>query len=289
MFTDNIRVFPGNKSSRIKVYCSIVSQLLVILFNCLPGDVDSLHKLNILFPAAYHSMLRQTRPWSRSSPLINYSIPISTSLQMHSTISAAKTKTMPLASVRAVAFPSESKLRSSYKSAYFTDAFAVSLCFSEHKSEAKKYNPDAHALARALFPTSPPTWFSLLMWIRDRVMSIFGVRRSTEIQAAAEKAGIETISIFPIISRAENEIIVGENDSHLDFQTSILIRENQRVASADDGYRDDDRSGKEMVVTTVVHCHGLLGKAYITIIKPFHAMIVKYNLARVPNRFIKGN
>jgi hypothetical protein len=173
---------------------------------------------------------------------------------------------MPSSPVRAVPYPNESKLRPLYKSAYFIDAFAVTL----PAQGSEEYKPGA--LARAFFSESP-AWFSLLMWIRDRVMSIFSVKSSTEIQAAAEKQGIETISVFPVISRTEKEIVVGENDSHLNFQTSILIR-----------YGDGDRKGQEMVATTVVHCHGLFGKAYITIIKPFHVMIVKYNLARVPNR-----
>ncbi|CAM1500638.1 Fc.00g098000.m01.CDS01 [Cosmosporella sp. VM-42] len=176
--------------------------------------------------------------------------------------------------VRAVPFPSESKLSPLYKSAYFVDAFAVTL----PARRSTEYKPDA--LARA-FLSEWPAWFSLLMWIRDRVMSIFGVKRSTEIRAAAEKQGIETIAVFPVISHTENEIIVGENDSHLNFQTSILIRENQISTTGD---RDGERSGKEMVAITVVHCHGLLGKAYITIIKAFHVLIVKYSLARVPNR-----
>jgi hypothetical protein len=181
---------------------------------------------------------------------------------------------MPLAPVRTVPFPIESKLSSSYKSAYFIDAFAVAL--PAHGS--RQYTPDA--LARALF-CSPPSWFSLLMWIRDRVMSIFGVKTSTEIQAAAEKTGVETIAVFPIVLSTENETIVGENDSHLNFQTSILIREHQLSAAGD---KDSDGRGKEMVATTVVHCQGFLGKAYITIIKPFHVLIVKYSLARVPDR-----
>lgn len=223
--------------------------------------------------------IAQTRP--RSRPALHY-IPISRPL--HTTTSTPRTKTkMPVAAVRAVPFPSESKLKSSYKSAYFIDAFAISLSEHQNLKSGKKHNPDA--LARALFGTSP-RWFWLLMWIRDRVVSIFGVKTSTEIQAEAEKAGIETISMFPIISRAENEIIIGEKDRHLDFQTSILIRENQLIAA---GYADDDGKGKEMVVTTVVHCHGLLGKAYITIIKAFHVLIVKYNLARVPDRIRKEN
>lgn len=112
-------------------------------------------------------------------------------------------------------------------------------------------------------------------------MSVFGVKRSTEIQAAAEKKGIDTVAVFPIISRAEKEIILGENDSHLKFQISILIRENQLSAAGD---RDNNLKGQEMVAMTVVHCHGFFGKAYIMIIKVFHTMIVKYSLARVPNK-----
>ncbi|SPO03601.1 uncharacterized protein DNG_06284 [Cephalotrichum gorgonifer] len=181
---------------------------------------------------------------------------------------------MPLAPVRAVPYPNESKLRPLYKSAYFVDAFAVPL----PSRGSKEYSPDA--LARALFGAQP-AWFSMLMWIRDRVMSVFGVKSSTAIQAEAAKRGIETIYIFPVISRTENEIIMGENDRHLNFQTSLLIREPQ-LSSAGGG--EGIRKGKEVVATTVVHCHGLLGKAYITIIKPFHVMIGRYGLARLPDR-----
>jgi len=181
---------------------------------------------------------------------------------------------MPLARVRAVSFPKQSILNSLYKSAYFVDSFAVTL----PAQRSTVYKPDA--LARAFF-SKQPAWFSLLMWIRDEVVSIFGVKRSTEIMLAAKKQGIETISVFPVISRSENEIIIGENDKHLNFQTSILIRENQLITASD---RDGDRKGKEMVATTVVHCHGLFGKTYITIIRVFHVLIIKYSLARMPDR-----
>lgn len=181
---------------------------------------------------------------------------------------------MPLAPVRAVALPIESKLNPLYKSAYFADAFAVTL----PASRSREYTPDA--LARALL-CNPPSWFSTLMWIRDRVMSVFGVKRSTEMQAAAENAGVETIAVFPVISRAHDEIVVGENDRHLDFRTSILVRDSQLSAAGD---RDRNGGGMEMVAITVVHCHGLLGKVYITVIRAFHVLIIKYSLARVLDR-----
>lgn len=181
---------------------------------------------------------------------------------------------MTLAPVRAVPFPSQSRLSPLYKSAYFIDAFAVTL----PPPGLKGYQADV--LARAFFHESP-AWFSLLMWIRDRVISAFGVKTSTEIRAAAEKRGVETIGFFPVLSRTESETIVGENDSHLDFQTSILIQDSQLDVA---GFKSSESRGPEMVVMTVVHCHGLFGKAYITIIKAFHVLIVKYSLARMPDR-----
>jgi hypothetical protein len=181
---------------------------------------------------------------------------------------------MPLATVRAVSLPSESELRPLYNSAYFVDAFAVTL----PAQRVTTYEPDA--VARAVFDQSP-IWFSLLMWIRDHVMSIFGVKRSTEIRAAAEKKGVQTIAVFPILSYTKDEVILGENDKHLDFQTSFLLREGHFRGANN---KDSDRQIREAVVTTVVHCHGLFGKAYITVIKPFHVLFVKYALARVPDK-----
>lgn len=180
---------------------------------------------------------------------------------------------MPSAPVRRVPYPRESQLHRLYKSAYFIDSFAVTL---PPKTGSDPYQPAA--LARAAF-CQPPAWFSVLMWIRDRVMSVFGVKPSTVIQADAERRGIETIWMFPVLARSEREIVMGEVDSHLDFQASILIRDlPPSETSGQDGV------GQELVATTVVHCHGLLGKAYITVIRGFHVLIVKYNLARVPQR-----
>lgn len=179
----------------------------------------------------------------------------------------------PLSLVRVVPFPQESRLAPLYKSAFFVDSFAVSLPLR------RPHEVPLDALAQAFF-CDPPAWFSLLMRIRDEIMAIFGVKRSTEIQVAAEEKGLDTVGVFPVRSHTEDEIIVGENDSHLDFQTSMLIRREDRS----DGrkHAKNVSTGEELVMTTVVHCHGLFGKIYIMIIRAFHVMIVRYGLARVP-------
>lgn len=112
-------------------------------------------------------------------------------------------------------------------------------------------------------------------------MPVFKVKSSTRIQAEAKEKGIETISAFPVISHSDREIVLGEDDSHLNFFVSFLVRDLDNTASIAAG---SDEKEKEMVAMTVVHCHGWLGKAYIAAIKPFHVLIVKYNLANLPRK-----
>jgi len=62
---------------------------------------------------------------------------------------------------------------------------------------------------------------------------------------------------------------LGEDDKHLDFRLSVL--------------RSPDLSptlGGQLTVSTVVHCHNLLGRAYILVIAPFHRLVVKASLRR---------
>jgi hypothetical protein len=39
-------------------------------------------------------------------------------------------------------------------------------------------------------------------------------------------------------------------------------------------------AARELVSTTVVHCHNMTGRAYLAVIKPFHHLIVRSNLRR---------
>lgn len=69
-----------------------------------------------------------------------------------------------------------------------------------------------------------------------------------------------------MLSQSANELILGEEDRHLDFRGAALVR-----AGAD---------RRELVVVTVVHCHNALGRGYLLAIGPFHRAIVKASLAR---------
>ncbi len=67
-------------------------------------------------------------------------------------------------------------------------------------------------------------------------------------------------------------MIVGQDDRHLDFRASILLRAS------------DDRILDEIVCTTVVHFHNMLGRTYLTAIALFHRLVVRSNLWRAAYR-----
>jgi hypothetical protein len=122
-------------------------------------------------------------------------------------------------------------------------------------------------LARAMLGRSP-RWVSTLLSVRNAVMAMFGVKSTEYIRAEAGSNGTETIGFFPIRSRSERELIVGEDDRHLDFRASVLLRSRPEEA------------GFELIATTVVQCHNRLGRLYLALIMPFHRLIVRSGLRR---------
>lgn len=166
--------------------------------------------------------------------------------------------------VSAVALPPDSSLADWFHGADLADAFAVGV---EPAAAAKGID----ALARAVL-TDPAPWFRLLLALRDAIMAAFGVKTSSELRRSAGAGGAEHIDFFRVFSRHDRELILGEDDRHLDFRLSVLLRDRL------------DGAGKEVVATTVVHCHNRLGRIYLAAITPFHRLVVRTNLARASKR-----
>ena len=121
---------------------------------------------------------------------------------------------------------------------------------------------DMRALTAAVFG-EPAPWIQLLLSVRDSTVSLFGLKTTRELR---RRPG--TINFFRVESVAANELVVGENDRHLDFRTSLM-----RQISATSG-------GEDLIITTVVHCHNFWGRAYLALILPFHKMVVRSSLQR---------
>jgi len=153
-----------------------------------------------------------------------------------------------------IAPPAESRISDWYAGASLVDSFAVTLPLAALT--------DISTIATLLF-ADLPLWFRILLAIRDRVVKLFGVKATHDLEAE------EHIAFFPVLSRSADEIVVGVDDRHLDFRASVLLR------------RVDNR----LAVTTVVRCHNLLGRLYLAAILPFHILIAGDVLRRLRRRF----
>jgi len=106
-----------------------------------------------------------------------------------------------------------------------------------------------------------PLWMKLLLIVRNAVMKMFGleVPSPREIMRPAAKGEYrvgEKIGPWPVFYVAENEIVAGRNNKHLDFRLSVL--------------KASDGDAASVTVTTVCTVHNLFGKIYLWLIVPFH-------------------
>lgn len=149
--------------------------------------------------------------------------------------------------------PPDSHLRCDYGQAGFADAFSVALPATA--------SGDAVVLARHVFDQQPE-WIAMLMSIRDSIVRPFGLKRAADLQSA----GGERINLFSVLAQYKDEIILGENDRHLDFRVSVLLQ------PASEG------QPRRLIVTTLVFYNQLLGRIYIALIAPFHRLVVRRSL-----------
>ena len=169
----------------------------------------------------------------------------------------------PRRGVREVPPPPESGV-ASWFDADLADAFAVPI---DPADVAKGMD----SLARSTLG-DPAPWIRLLLGLRDGLVARFGVKTTEEARRAAIADKAERIDFFRILSRSDRELILGEDDRHLDFRFSLLLRVRP------------DGSGDELVATTVVRCHNALGRVYLALIGRFHRLVVISNLSRAANK-----
>ncbi|MGO4318974.1 DUF2867 domain-containing protein [Agrobacterium tumefaciens] len=99
----------------------------------------------------------------------------------------------------------------------------------------------------------PPAWISGLMALRNRLVSLFGLR-TVELAAGTSAGG------FPVLSSTADRTVLGFDDNHLDFR--IVVDVEQEL-------------GRQIVkVTTIVRRKNLFGRLYLFVVGPFHRRIV---------------
>lgn len=137
--------------------------------------------------------------------------------------------------------------------AQFADAFRLTV------TDVKL---DARSAAERIFSRNP-RWVQALLDLRNKVVAPFGLKTSGEGDAST--GGM--IGLFPVLSETPQRLVAGFNDHHLDFRVVV------DVAPAD--------RGQDVTTTTLVLTHNWVGRAYLTVILPFHRLIAKSLLRQV--------
>jgi hypothetical protein len=122
---------------------------------------------------------------------------------------------------------------------------------------------DARTAAERAFASSP-RWITRLLTVRNAIVKPLGLKGTSDPRIKSTNR----VGFFPCISQTPERIVMGLDDTHLDFRIIVDV-----AAIANNRQR--------ITATTVVKPHNLLGRAYLTTIMPFHKLIVPTMLARV--------
>ncbi len=136
--------------------------------------------------------------------------------------------------------------------AQFCDAFSIGI---------DDPTLDARHAAERMFERQP-RWISLLMNLRDRIVTLAGLKTADH----ARQSSKDLVGFFPVLSETPERIVAGLNDKHLDFRVVIDVTGTTQ---------------RRVTATTIVLTHNLLGRLYLAIIKPFHRIIVRAMLRQI--------
>lgn len=162
--------------------------------------------------------------------------------------------------------PRSSIISSDFGRIDYADSYMAEMDFGAHTVD----------YLTAKFFISIPGWAKSLLKLRNFLVRFIGLHGDGLPQvdepdpAVRYEPGNQAV-FFTVLSRNENEIVMGEQDKHLDFRTSMLI----------------DRESKRIYVNTIVHFHNALGRNYFKPVKPFHKLIIKSMLKKFIRTFGK--
>ncbi|GAA4274824.1 DUF2867 domain-containing protein [Aquimarina gracilis] len=127
-------------------------------------------------------------------------------------------------------------------------------------------------IGRAFFISSPK-WIGLLMTLRNKIVSIVGLKTGTTTnQKELSKKDLnfnkgDHIGVFKVFNKTETELILGEDDKHLNFRVSLFIVPNSMHK-------------EKLIISTIVIFNNWFGKLYFLPVKVFHRFIVKSMLKK---------
>lgn len=169
--------------------------------------------------------------------------------------------------IKKIEFPAKSILSQGEEKFDYADSFEGGLV-------GNGQNFDITQIGKAFF-TSGPKWGKKMFAFRNKVVGLLGLKTGTEIEPEKEADDFtcevgERMGLFKVFNKTNNEIVIGEDDKHLDFRISLLFDKNQ-------GGQDEN----SLTISTTVKFHNWLGVLYFLPVRPFHKLIVPAMLKNI--------
>jgi hypothetical protein len=147
--------------------------------------------------------------------------------------------------LQATAHPRHAQIWSHFQTGDFIDNYATPSDLTPQEAVKVAFNM--------------PTWVSALMRLRNIIVAPLGLKTDDIREASSD----DTANLFPVTYEDDSQIVVGANDSHLNFRISIVQHEGH------------------IHMATWVHRNNWIGRAYLAIIMPFHVLIVRSCVTRI--------
>ena len=134
------------------------------------------------------------------------------------------------------------------------------------------------------FFSSGPKWIDKLFTFRNNLVGLFGLKTSGKISDRqkmldnfkGEKG--ERIGLFKVFDKTDDEIILGEDDKHLNFRVSLFIDK-----------QNENKTDKKLIISTTVKFNNWFGRLYFLPVRPFHKLIVPTILKGIIKNIEKQN
>ncbi|WP_100615704.1 DUF2867 domain-containing protein [Confluentibacter citreus] len=172
--------------------------------------------------------------------------------------------------------PNDSVLNASHKKYHYVDSFQGIINDANNKFTSGD-------VGKAFF-SSGPKWIGHLFAMRNRIASLFGLKtagnltdRERQLENFKCEPG-ERLGLFKVFTKTENEVILGEDDKHLNFRVSLFLKEQTNKTYY-----------KELTVSTAVEFNNWFGRLYFLPVRPFHKRIVPTMLKSIAKELDKQN
>ncbi|EPJ44999.1 MAG: hypothetical protein OFPI_38280 [Osedax symbiont Rs2] len=163
------------------------------------------------------------------------------------------------ATVEKIPTPVDSNIYAMSAGAYYVDSHRV----------ATKYLGRSSLQIWLGHLSKTPAWINFFMLLRNKLVCKLGLKDLGDLRISdkiSQQYQIgDRVGIFTLLSVNDTEVILGDNDKHLEVKISL--------------YKDNS-CGESIVISAVVHTHNVYGKIYMLFVTPVHKLIVPYMLAR---------